>query len=288
MGNRTLRRSFLGAIWCVSLLLAATPSKGEIVRLETHTGYIATAQLLEGDENHKIVLILHGFLQTRDFFTVRRLSEALHDLGYTVLAPNLTLGIDNRRQSLACEAIHTHSMEQDVAEIKLWTDWLNRRNDKPITLIGHSLGSLELFVYLTGESSPPVDQAILISLITFGQGPIAKENLTERQRALQYLAQGNEAISSYRLAYCNTYHSTAKNYLSYVEWDGIKTLKNLKNSAIKPTILLGGGDHRLGNGWLPAMKRAGADVIQISGADHFFDHEHEFDLVDSVVGLLER
>lgn len=288
MGNRTLRRSYLGAIYCVFLLLAATPSKGEIISLETPTGYTATAQLLEGDKSQKIVLILHGFLQTRDFFTVRRLGEALHDLGYTVLLPNLTLGIDNRRQSLACEAIHTHSMQQDVAEIKLWTDWLYRRNDHPVTLIGHSLGSLELFAYLTGEPSAPVNQAILISLITFAQGPVAKENLTERQRALRHLAQENEAISSYRLAYCDSYHSTAKNYLSYVDWNGIKTLKSLKISTVKPTILLGGGDRRLGDGWLPAMKSAGADVIQVPGANHFFDHEHEFDLLDSVVELLER
>ena len=288
MGNRTLYRSFLGAIYCASLLLAPPPSRGEIINLETPAGYAATAQLLEGDEAHKVVLILHGFLQTRDFFTVRRLGEALHDLGYTVLTPTLTLGIDNRRQSLACEAIHTHSMEQDVSEIKLWTDWLFRRNGKPVTLIGHSLGSLELFVYLATVSSPPVEQAILISLITFAQGPIAKESPAERQRALRHLAQGNEAIASFRLAYCDTYYSTAKNYLSYVEWNGIKALKNLNISAVKPTILLGGGDRRLGDGWLPAVKRAGADVVQIPGANHFFDHEYEFDLVDKVAGLLER
>ncbi|MEJ2694887.1 MAG: hypothetical protein P8166_18195 [Candidatus Thiodiazotropha sp.] len=82
--------------------------------------------------------------------------------------------------------------------------------------------------------------------------------------------------------------STTINPLFDVEWSGIKPLINLNIPAVKPTILLGGSERCLGDDWLPAIKRAGADVIQIPGANHFFDHEHEFDLVDGVVGVLER
>ncbi len=286
MTKGTPPRTFFWVVCCAGLLLFVPPSKGEIIRLESPAGFTATAELLPGDENKKVALIQHGFLQTRNFFTVQRLAETLHDQGYTLLLPNLTLGIDHRNQSLACEAIHTHSMQQDIAEIGIWIDWLHRRSGKPVTLIGHSAGSLSLFAYLANEPSPPVNQVILISLIPFAQGPIAKEKETDRQRALQHLAAGSETISSYPIAFCDSYHTSAKNYLSYLEWNGIKTLKNLNKLNIKPTILLGGEDRRLGDDWLPALKQAGAEVIQIPGANHFFDHEYEFDLMDTVLELL--
>lgn len=281
-------RSLLQALLITCLLLATSPALSELIALRQPSGLTATAELLQGEEERKTVLILHGFLQTRDFFTVKRLGEALHDMGYSVLLPNLTLGIDNRHQSLACEAIHTHSLEQDVAEIGFWVDWLHRRSDKPITLIGHSAGSLELLSYLAAEPAPPVNQVILISLIPFAQGPIAKENEAERQRAVQELTKGDELISSYRLAFCDSYTTTAKNYLSYLEWNGNKTLENLNKSAIEPTILLGGEDRRLGDDWLPALKQAGIEVIEIPGANHFFDHEYEFDLMDAIHELLQQ
>lgn len=271
-----------------SLLLATSPAHCELILQKQPSGLHATAELLPGEKEKKAVLILHGFLQTRDFFSVRRLGESLHDMGYTVLLPTLTLGIDNRQQSLACEAIHTHSLEQDMAEIGFWVDWLHQRSNNPITLIGHSAGSLELFSYLADEPAPPVNQVILISLIPFAQGPIAKESEAERQRAIQQLAKGDEEISNYRLAFCDNYTTTAQKYLSYLEWNGNKTLNNLNNLAIEPTILLGGEDRRLGDDWLPALKQAGAEVVEIPGANHFFDHEYEFDLLDAVQELLER
>lgn len=288
MTRRTLPQMLAWAVCCAGFFLTAPPSKGEIIRLQSPAGFMATAELLAGDKDKQAILIQHGFLQTRDFFTIRRLAESLHERGYTLLSPNLTLGIDNRRQSLACEAMHTHSMQQDLAEIGFWVDWLHRRSGKQVTLIGHSAGSLSLFAYLAQEASPPVNQAILISLLSFAEGPAAKENPAQQRQALQRAATDEEAIASYRLAFCDSYPTTAKNYLSYVEWNGIKTLKNLNKLTIKPTILLGGEDRRLGDDWLPALRQAGAEVILIPGANHFFDHEYEFDLLDVVVELLER
>ncbi|MEJ2454553.1 MAG: alpha/beta fold hydrolase [Candidatus Thiodiazotropha sp.] len=281
-------RSLLGILLTCCLLLTTTPVLSDLIAEQQSSGFIATAQLLPGEAQKKAILILHGFLQTRDFFTVRRLGEALHDMGYTVLLPSLTLGIDNRRQSLACEAIHSHSMDQDTEEIGFWINWLQRRTGKRPTLIGHSVGSLELLAYLDEEPDPPIEQAILISLIAFVQGPIAKENEAERQRAQQQLAHGDNSLTHYYLAYCDSYTTTPENYLSYVTWDGNKTLEVLNNLAVEPTIVLGGEDRRLGDDWLPSLRQVGVEVVEIPGANHFFDHEYEFDLVDSIQKLLER
>jgi pimeloyl-ACP methyl ester carboxylesterase len=288
MSTSMLSHALLGTLIFGWLLLVTHSTSGEIIVKRQDNGLLATAQLMQGDANKKAVILLHSFLQTRDFFTVRRLAEALHDTGHTVLLPNLTLGIDRRLQSLACEAIHTHSMEQDTVEIDFWTNWLHQQSGQKVTLIGHSVGSLELLAYLSKESDPPVNSTILISLIPFAQGSITKENETQRQQALQQLAHGQNSISTYGLAYCNSYTTTPENYLSYMAWNGNKTLENLSKLKINSTIVLGGEDQRLEHDWRFALKQAGAEVVEIPGANHFFDHEHEFDLLDNVLERLKQ
>ncbi len=278
----------LTCLLLIVTLLFASPCFSKTITLRQATGLNATAELLPGDADKPALLVLHGFLQTRDFFTVRRLGEALNEMGFTVLLPNLSLGVDDRRQSLACEAIHTHSLQQDTAEIATWVDWLYETSGKPVSLIGHSAGSLELIAYLAEHPSAKVDRAILISLVAFSQGPIAKENEAERQRALAELGSGKEALSEFRLAFCDEYTTTAGNYLSYVDWNGKKTIEMLNNLSISPIVILGGEDRRLGEDWLPSLRQAGLKVILIPGANHFFDHEHEFDLMDTVSELLEH
>ena len=94
------------------------------------------------------ILILHGFLQTHHFPTVRQLADSLAGLGYPVLTPSLSLGLHRRNTSLACEAIHAHSMQKDAEEVGHWVDWLQRRYQRKPVLIGHSAGSVTLLAYL--------------------------------------------------------------------------------------------------------------------------------------------
>jgi len=274
-------------LWLLISLPYTGPASGELVTLQMDNGLDATAELMRGQPGGKPILILHGFLQTRDFFTIRRLSEALHDLGHTVLLPNLTLGINHRDQSLACEALHTHSLGQDINEIDTWIDWLHQFSHSRVTLIGHSTGSLLSLVYLAEVPSAPIDQALLISLIPFAQGPIAKESKADIRRAVERPAPASNEMLKFRLAFCDEYITTAENYLSYVTWNRDKTLAALNKTHIKPMIILGGKDMRLGDDWLPLLKQAGTHVVEIEGANHFFDHEYEFDLMDTIAELLQ-
>ncbi len=43
-------------------------------------------------------MILHGFMLTHNFQTVKQLAESLHESGYTVLTPSLSLGLTNEKQ----------------------------------------------------------------------------------------------------------------------------------------------------------------------------------------------
>jgi len=104
------------------LLLTASAIHAELVTQQMPSGIAANAEYLQGEPGRPTILMLHGFLQTHNFHTIHRLSAGLHDEGYTVLSPTLTLGIPFRKQSLACEAIHTHRLQDDHAEIAAWLD----------------------------------------------------------------------------------------------------------------------------------------------------------------------
>ncbi|MCU7932030.1 MAG: alpha/beta hydrolase [Candidatus Thiodiazotropha sp. (ex Codakia rugifera)] len=282
---RTLFRNVPGSIGLVCLLLTGSAAS-EVVHEKLENGLMASAYYLPSDGQNSPILILHGFLQTWDFFTVRRIATALHEAGHPVLLPNLTLGIENRRQSLACEAVHNHSMYQDVSEIAFWVKWLSHDTGRPITLIGHSAGSLTLVAYLDRYHDAPVGKSILISLIAFAQGPVAKENKKEQLRAEADLHKATDKLHSYRLAYCDKFITTPVNYLSYLTWNQQRTLDAIVRMDRKPSIILGSNDNRLGSDWKQQLQALEASVIEIEGADHFFDHSHEFDLLDSIEQLL--
>ncbi|MES9834594.1 MAG: alpha/beta fold hydrolase [Candidatus Thiodiazotropha sp. DIVDIV] len=269
------------------LLLLSLPCHGEIVHQRMPNGLLATAEYLDSGSDESPILILHGFLQTRDFFTVRRIADALHDDGHTVLLPNLSLGIEQRSQSLACEAIHTHNMEQDRDEVALWVNWLSQKTSKPVTLIGHSIGSLTLLAYLHDKpSNSTIKQSILVSLIAYSQGPIAKENLAEKYRAEKDFEADKQGIYNYRLAYCDIYPTRPDHYLSYLRWDQTLVTEALLGLTKKPSIILGSKDNRLSPEWKPLLNKIKANVIEIEDANHFFDHAHEFDLFETIVELL--
>jgi pimeloyl-ACP methyl ester carboxylesterase len=281
------RTFFIRLTGLLFLLLLSSPAPAQIIQLQVSENLIATADLMQGSKEGKSVLILHGFLQTRDFFTVRRLAESLHDEGHTILLPTLSLGIDQRKQSLACEAIHTHSLEQDIDELAQWVDWFSEHQGSNITLVGHSIGSLLLLAYLDKYSSAPIESTLFISLIAFAQGPIAKESEEDRLKAIEKLEAGDNAITEHPLAFCDNYVTTPKNYLSYVNWNSQRSIDTLTKIDKQPVVILGDADRRLGKDWLPLLNRAGVETVQIPDADHFFNHGHEFVLADAISEQLE-
>ncbi|MEW8586939.1 MAG: alpha/beta hydrolase, partial [Candidatus Thiodiazotropha sp.] len=69
---------------------------------------------------------------------------------------------------------------------------------------------------------------------------------------------------------------------SYLAWDQQRTLQAISAIRPEPTIIFGGSDNRLGPDWKPQLQARNASIIEIDGANHFFDHTHEFDLLDSI------
>jgi len=256
------------------------------IELETSERYIASANFLEGEADKKALLILHGFLQTRNFSTVKRLADTLHESGFSVLSPTLSLGLHRRRQSLPCEAIHTHSIQTDAAEIKQWVDWLTEKTGKKPTLIGHSSGSITLLNYLDIYGTDGIEKLILISISPFTNEitPVDEKNL---KWARDDLNSGYDSLYTYKLSYCDTYPSTSSAWLSYKQWDQEKLGELTVKYSDLTDVIIGTNDNRLSMEWRDLLQSKGVNISFIEGANHFFDQAHEFDLSDTMESLLD-
>lgn len=242
---------------------------------------IVSADYHPGKPDAPAVLILHGFLQTGEFSTVTRMREALMSAGFTVLTPTLSLGISRRKTPLACEALHTHRMEDDLAEIDLWTHWLAKRGHKQILLAGHSFGSLQLVAYIA-RKQPKVGKLIAVSLLD------ADEHLQPDERArmvaaLKQQAARGEALVTRQLSYCKKFTAPPEVFLSYLAWSRSDVLAAMRKSRVPITVIMGSKDARMGTEWPNQIKAQGTPIRLIEGANHFFDAQFEFDLQDAIV-----
>lgn len=260
-------------------------ASADIITKTMPNGLSAKADFTMGAEDKPVVLILHGFMQTHDFSTVARLANSLKDEGYTVLVPTLTLNINNRKQSLACEAIHTHTMQGDVAEVVDWIDWLNKKTQRKITLIAHSAGSTHLLATMEGKTDPRIDKLILISLLHFHEDPLSQNTLESYERAQNDVKEGRQGLFVYDLAFCKKYPSEPEAFLSYRSWVQERTIQALNSLMLPTTIVIGGNDNRMRPAWREALMSTKVDVITMKDAGHFFDTQFEFDLLDIVLDI---
>lgn len=270
----------------LQLMTASQAASRELVELRMPSGVVATARYQRGSEP-RAVLLLHGLLQTSGYLTVSNLITGLTEQGYTVLAPTLSLGVDQRRASLECGAIHDHSLAEDVAEIQTWVAWLESRGHNDIALLGHSFGSLQLVAYAAGQIPDSVSQLIATSLVDQEHQIGDEEYLQQLQQARQLVAQGDRQLHDYRLSYCKRYVAPAGAFLSYAEWTREHLLSTLADLKLRPRLILGSADARMHPDWPSRLRSEGVEVVSIDGAGHFFDSQFEFDLLDEVVAMLQ-
>jgi len=275
----------------ICLLAVAMPTAGLAgsarMELSMAPDRVAEADYWPGAADMPAILIMHGFLQTHQFPTVRRLAESLADEGFSVLTPTLTLGLNRRRQSLACEAIHTHSLQQDVAELTAWTQWLARHAGKAPVVVGHSTGGVLLAAMLASGGDAAIRQAMLVSMVSFDWVPEHGDLAGLRQRAVAKLEEDTgDEVDVYSLGYCRKYVTTAAALLSYLDWDQERLSQALMDATVPVTVIFGDKDEQADRVWLDTLRTGGVEVRAVAGADHFFDLAHEFDLLDEVVKVV--
>jgi dienelactone hydrolase len=274
--------------WLFPIILGIATVRAEPVELTLPGKLVARGEFRPGDVDKPAVLLLHGFLQTHEFPTIQRLADNLAGEGYAVLTPSLSLGVPHRRQSLACEAIHTHGMADAMAEIDAWVRWLKRKKPRAIVLMGHSFGSAQTLAYLSGKPDPAVRALIGVSIM---EGRVIDDRAA-RQRTLAELRArvkaGDRQPVTQPFSYCKAYRATPASLLSYLEWTPDRLLEAINRAPLPVAMIMGGRDDRLGAAWIERLGKTRAKLEVIEGADHFMDGEHEFDLLDRVLTELRR
>lgn len=265
------------------LSIHSLPALAEIVEAKLPTGIIAAADFRTGKSSRPAIITISGFLQNRESPPMSSLANTLLDHGYTVLSPTLSLGIHHRIKSLGCEAAHTHTKDDGIAEINFWTNWLTHKGYHRVILIGHSSGGLQILQYLTQKPNPAIKQAILVSPVTLRTNPQEAQTTAARLKSGQI--SGKE-LKHFTLGYCNTnYVSLPAAYLSYVADDN-KILSQFDKAKVPVEAILGAADTAMPPDWPEKIRAHGSLVTVVTGANHFFDGPQEFDLADKVVSIL--
>jgi len=279
-----------GSLWLLGLLVWLVSSgvcAVETVSATLPSGLGVSAGFQRGANSRHAVLVLHGFLTTRHFNTVKSLVAELADSGYTVLAPTLSLGVPTRRASTPCDAVHTHTWEDDLQEVDFWVDWLVSRGYESIVLLGHSSGALQLLSYAADAPPPEVKGVVATSLVYLRR--YTPESVVAREIALaeELAQQSPPPLHGYHLVFCEDFTATPASYLSYIGWTRERVLALLERTTLPLEIIMGGADQRFGPDWRRELSDKGVRVRVVDGASHFFDATHEFELHDVVRQSME-
>lgn len=286
-----MRQAALTIMACALVAVLATDDRAyadalvvEEVR-QTTPAFARFEEPARQGETDRAVLFLHGFLQTYRFPTVARQVDALSVSGVPVLAPTLSLRVPYRLQSMPCEAIHAHSMDDAVAEVAHWVAWLVDRGYEEINLVGHSAGAVQLMAYLEHGGSPAVTQVITVGLTELG-----REMGLEAVRPTDSEMVADSEIRGYSISMCgnNSYRTTPEAYESYARWNASRILQLIRSTETPITVIVGEADARMPMDWAAALAEAGAQVETIDGAGHFFGAEYEMDLADVLRDLIRE
>jgi pimeloyl-ACP methyl ester carboxylesterase len=275
-----------GFIILLAVFIVPSASHADTVEIKFTSGLVGTADYRAGKTGLPAVLLLHGFLQTRNAPTMSRLADALSEAGYPTLVPTLSLGVSRRNKSLSCEAVHKHTLQHDVQEISQWTHWLANRGHQKIVMIGHSSGAKDILAYLAGTPNAPVERAVMVGIT-----PIEVDAEQYRKaRAEQPAAPGQVLpLRRFTMAYCkHNYAATLPAYLSYADWTGDLILHQLDRIKVPMEIVLGTKDQVITPAWRGQLEKSRVPVILIENAGHFFDGDSEFELNDRVVEILKN
>lgn len=286
--RRNCRTFLLAAVPC--LFLNSLPAQSEQVDTKLPNGVIARANFHSGLNSLPAVITLHGFLQTHHSLPMSSLASNLSSRGYTVLSPTMSLNVNHRSQSMACEAVHTHTMESEVDEISYWVSWLNNKGYKNIVLVGFSSsGNIAALLLAARKTQPSIKHLILTSL-----NPILLDTAERQQmRATMHSThnKSSKQLERVSLGYCKkNYTTTINNYLTYASYDNNKILELVKDNPVPTEIILGTADTIMPDNWIAKITglNTQSHVTLIKNATHFFDDIHEFDLAEAVENTLKK
>ena len=228
-------------------------------------------------------------MTTYNLNVVQFISNELESNGYTVLAPTMSLNINNRQSGASCDAVHTHTMETDVEEINWWMNWLRSKHKQDIIVIGHSTGSLQLAIALSGKPPAYIRKAILTAPAYLSGAPFPQDEETKDIAMANKLKSANDhSLHKYSLSFCNrNFVAPYDVFLSYKAWTAQRLIETINSVKPEHTVILAGGDKRFVPNLYKDLNQTNAKIVTVPDANHFFSSPHEFDFLDRILAELQ-
>lgn len=232
-----------------------------------------------------IILITHSLIQHNGREPVPYVQKLFKEHGYSSLAINYSLELDDRHGSFDCMAPHRHTLDGSLEEIGIWVKWLKEKGARKLILLGHSYGGNEIARYAANN-----DEDVIRGVVLLGPGTAdhrvwspggykiryGKElnDLLEHAELLVASGKGNTMMDNVDFLFCPQATVSAASFVSYYRVVPERLLPNLMKAAKKPTLFIAAGeDNRM-----PDLKRLvkpfvdgeRTRLVVIDGAGHFF------------------
>jgi len=284
------------------LLMLPLHAVAEKVTLE-HDGLTLNANVEKSGNwpEGPIVLMTHGTLAHSGMEIMAALQELFAENDISSLAINLSLGIDDREQTMYdCPVTHTHRHTDALDEISAWAAWLGQQGTTDIVLLGHSRGGNQTAWFAAERAEPLVTRVILVAPSTWNldyavsdyekryQTPLSP--IVEQARQMVSEGKGAVTLRNIGFIYCEDTSATAEAVASYYADDPRMNTPTLVAEIEKPVLVIAGSEDNVVAGLIEAMEpfasRDGVELVVIDGADHFFRDLYAEEVVDVSVDFI--
>jgi len=247
-----------------------------------------------------VILMVHGSLSHKSMGTMRHFRQLFGQNGYSTLAINLGLNVDNRQNDYDCAIPSTHKYDDALDEIGAWLDWLTQQGAKRVVPFGFSRGGHQAAWFAAERVHATVESVVLLAPLIPSQfvEPAAYQRrfgkplqpMLDRAEALVKAGTGKTLIEKIGFLNCEETSVTAESFLSYYTVDPKRDLVPLLRRIKQPTfVVVAGGDtivRDLDNQLAPIADGKRLRMASIPGADHFFRDLYGEDAMDEIVKFL--
>jgi len=263
-----------------STLLTA-PALAETVEIQ-HQGLTLNAELALADGStlaDGVLVLTHGTLAHSGMELIVALQDLLVDSGVNTLAVNLSYAIDNREQAMYdCAVPARHTMQDAVAEISAWQDWLDSQGAGPRWMMGHSRGGNQTAQYTLSDPDRVTGQILLAPATWNLDDTLSGYSKRYSQDMTQLLAQAEAMdadvlLEGVSFLYCEGSGASAASLMSYYgNYPNYDTPTVLAQTDTPTLVIAGTLDDVVAD--LPEkmakVSKESIQYVEIEDADHFF------------------
>jgi len=292
-------------IWIIAVLVffgSSSLSAGEVTQKYKGLTLNANLELADGKGfEDGVVLILHGFMAHNKMEIMRSSQQALLDNGYSSLAINLSLSVDNRHGYYGCDQPQRHVQDDAIGEVGSWIAWLRERGTKRVVLLGHSRGANQFMVYAGEKIDPEVSHMIFLApgmgdemeQAYFTRYGVSLDQTRTLVQTQMDTGRGDQLLQDIDMLGCPRATATADSFNSYYSKNNrFRQFEHYLPRSPVPTLIISGSiDERQPNIQklvTPYLDGMHIQLAVIEGAGHFFRDFNIEEAMEAAIAFIDE